>query len=55
MAAACLLGASYCLGGLHGLHMAWTQPARMKAWAARVELAAERAEGLVPEPIERAA
>jgi hypothetical protein len=32
-------GAAYCLGGLHGLLLAWSQPARMAHWAKRVEWA----------------
>jgi len=37
LGAAMLLGAAYCLGGLHGLWLAWTQPARMDRWAAEAD------------------
>jgi len=32
----CVLGAIYCIGGLHGLYLAWSQEARMHRWAYRV-------------------
>lgn len=39
LAAGAVLGASYCLGGLHGLWLAWSQEARMDRWAAKVDRA----------------
>lgn len=37
-----ILGAIYCLGGLHGLYLAWSQPARMRRYAERVDVLQER-------------
>jgi hypothetical protein len=39
--ALCVVLAVYCMGGLHGLWLAWTQEARMKRWAASLPEAAE--------------
>lgn len=35
MAAVCVMVAVYCVGGLHGLWLAWSQEERMKRWAAK--------------------
>lgn len=37
MAAGALLAAAWCGGGLHGLYLAWSQPARMQRFARKVE------------------
>jgi hypothetical protein len=51
LAGAGLLGAVYCAGGLHGLHMAWTQDARIRKYAghvvARIETAAATRHGVL--------
>lgn len=44
LAGAAVFGAVFCAGGMYGLHMAWTQEARIRKYAgaivARVEAAA---------------
>jgi hypothetical protein len=42
-AAAAFLLAIYCAGGVHGVYMAWSEPARWRHWAWRVEQLTERA------------
>lgn len=39
----CGLGAAFSLGGIYGLHLAWSQQARMGKWAAKYADLYERA------------
>lgn len=47
-AALLVVAAAYCVGGIHGLLMAWSQPARMRRWARLVDQQTEKALGLGP-------
>lgn len=45
LSALALLGAAFVAGTYAGLHLAWTQPARMRRWADSVAARAESRNG----------